>query len=151
MITSVRCTFQGAFPETRSHRAEGRPFAKALVAAFAPGATFDLWKDCGWIVFAPIQVNVFFARYFPEKPWELTIAVRDERSFMDRLFRRAAEPYHEAIKMAALVVHRLLADQPGISEVRWSLTGNHRKAGGASPELLQWSQAGSFCSSGERA
>jgi hypothetical protein len=151
MITSVQCTFRGKFPETRSHRAEGRSFAKTLTAAFSPGATYDLWKDCGWIVFATLEVNVFFARYTPTSPWDLTITVCDRRSFVDRLLRRVPDSYGEAIQMAAYVVHRLLTEQPGISDVRWSLTGDPRKAGVASPEQLQWPQAGSLGLSGKRA
>ncbi|GAB3361480.1 hypothetical protein GCM10027430_35460 [Lysobacter tyrosinilyticus] len=144
MINSARCTFQGSFPETRPHRAEGRPFAEALAAAFALGSKFDLWKDCGWIVFAPLagcEVNVFLARYTPASSWELTIAIQDGRSFLDRLLRRAPESHQEAVQIAAFVVHQLLTDQPGVSDVRWSFTGDPRKAGVSSPEQLQWPRA----------
>lgn len=140
MVTSVRCTFQGKFLEKKPHRAEGRQFAKILTSAFASGATYDLWKDFGWIVFAPLEVNIFFARYnsIASLPWQLVIECRDKHSFLHRLLRSSHGSNQLAIQMAAALVHRLLNEQSQISDVCWSLTGNFSKDGAPSPKELRW-------------
>ena len=144
MTLSVRCTFQGSFPEGKPpHRAEGRALAEALIDAFGPDASHDLWKDCGWIVLVPVadaSAEVFFARYAENAPWELTIALADERPFIARLVRGPSRELEESLRVMATAVHQLLTDQPGVSAIRWSRDGNPSRTGVPTPEDVQWSR-----------
>jgi hypothetical protein len=141
--------FEANFPrDVEFEHPAGCYLARAMRQSLPPVASavddFENWRDCGWVLTCEVdgrQFEVYFAAVGTEpvpRTWMLAVAPLGQPGAIRRLFGAKELPYVTQSKMLTAHVHKLLADDPHISNVRWAMNADPLKSNVRDPKELNW-------------
>ena len=100
----------------------------------------DIWNDYGWnilCVINEVQFDMFFAKYFDNSKWELTIEPANQPGLIAKLLGKKSKPYMEPLKILTSSTFNILNKIESVSSLNIRLT-NKIKNEVDNPEKLIW-------------
>ena len=144
--------FDATFPaDAEFEHPPGCYLARKLLQSLSSIASavddFDNWRDTGWVVTCEVDGKRFEV-YFggiesasAPNAWMLAIAPLGRPGALRKLFGAKDSAYTAQSKLLAMHVHRILANDAHVSNLRWAMNSDPTDGKATDPNSLSWGDA----------